>query len=142
MEIHVIQKSGWAGDILVVPVLAPETEEPGKPGKEVGDAILVEKDGSRSLLVSLGPESKLAADSFRRAGGAAARWLRKNRVRRAGVDADVLRSYGIDGSVQAFCEGLLLGAFRFLNHKSENTGIPESRMEFLVEEGAAEVEDL
>ncbi|RPI84027.1 MAG: leucyl aminopeptidase [Chloroflexi bacterium] len=141
MELRVVQKSRWAGDLFIVPVLAAKTPEPGKPGKEIGDAVLVGKDGRRSLLISLGLEDKLKAESFRKVGGAAARWLSKNQVSAAGVDVGEFSSYGIDNSLQAFSEGLLLGSFRFVRHKSENADSSDTRVEFLVEDTTSEVED-
>lgn len=141
MEVRVAQKSGWDGDLMIVPILAIGMPEPGKPGKEIGDAVLLEKDGRRSLLISLGLEEKLKAESFRKAGGAAARWLSKNHVSKAGVDVRELLSYQVENSLQAFSEGLLLGSFRFVRHKSENTDFSETKVELLLDNDTSDVED-
>lgn len=60
----------------------------------------------------------LSSERFRRAGRVAGRWLTETGITGAGVQASHIEQFGIDGAFSAFCEGLLLGAFRFDRHKS------------------------
>ena len=46
------------------------------------------------------------------------RWGGAPAVISAGLLAGDLYAAGVDGAVEAFCEGLLLGAFRFDAHKT------------------------
>jgi leucyl aminopeptidase len=75
-------------------------------------------DGHSKLLVSLGSRDKLSSERVRRAGRVAARWLTEAGKPAAGVQVSFLEQIGVAGAVNAFCEGLLLGAFRFDRHKS------------------------
>jgi leucyl aminopeptidase len=93
------------------------------PGYQLGDSLLVEKTGQgRTLLVSLGPRPGLNAEAFRRAGGMAAKWLIQHRTASADFSPDDLASLGVSGALEAFCEGLLLGGFRFEGYKSAQQG--------------------
>lgn len=125
LVLTVTPQSAWDGDFYISLVPAPERIKPGQPGKKVGDILFVETTAadsertSHKLLVSLGPGEKVNADAIRRAGGAVAKWLDQHEVPEVGLPTSNLRDTGIEGAVSAFCEGLLLGAFRFERHKTK-----------------------
>lgn len=105
---------------------------PAKPradvGPKAGDITVVTPDGrSRSggstrLVVSLGPKRELSADSVRRAGGAAGKWLARGVARSAAADLSALDELKIDDAAIAFVEGLALGSFQFSRHRARNAG--------------------
>ncbi|MBC8496131.1 MAG: leucyl aminopeptidase family protein [Anaerolineales bacterium] len=124
LTLQVTRKTEWARDLLIEPVLALEESAPDKPGKMPGDLLLISSEANR-LLVSLGLAEKLNAGSIRKAGKAAARWLTDHRAVRIGIHANTLDKFGIENALEAFCEGLLLGAFNFDKHKTkDNKSIP------------------
>lgn len=98
------------------PALGPEIPAALGPGSEVGE-IRAAQEG---FTLSLGAQKKLSAEMIRRAGGSLAKWLHKNRVETASLELTPLFGLGMPpaSAVQALLEGLLLGAFRFENHKS------------------------
>lgn len=101
--------------------LLPVSAQPDMihPGDQLGDSLLVEKVGQgRTLLVSLGPQEKLDAEAVRRAGGLVARWLIQHGVSSASISPEELSGLGVADALEAFCEGLLLGSFRFDRYKS------------------------
>ncbi len=105
-------------DLVISPLLAPETVSLQTPGKETGDIRML---GAKALL-SLGSQHKLSAEMIRRAGGSLAKWLKDNNITSAGVELDTLLGTGMapSTSINAFVEGLLLGNFSFDNYKSGN----------------------
>ena len=112
-------QSAWDGDLLITPVPAKQPPEAEHPGRRLGDFLMVEvADGHSKLLVSLGSQDKLSSERVRRAGRVAARWLTEGGVPTAGVQVSQLEQTGVAGALNAFCEGLLLGAFRFDRYKS------------------------
>lgn len=120
LSLHVIRQADWDGDLELVLVPALQENALRQPGKKVGDFLLAETaEGRHRLLVSLGPQDKLSADIIRQAGGAAAKWLVKREVGAVAIQDTALQNLGIEGALEAFCEGLLLGAYRFDRHKSE-----------------------
>lgn len=138
ITLSVIQERDWQGDLNVslVPVIGEAS--PSQPGKAVGDVLLVEgQSGSRRLLVSLGPQEKIIADTCRQAGGALARWLAARRVTEAAVSVESVQALDVDGALNAFCEGVLLGDFRFERHKSGGEQPPATLLRLLAsgEEG-------
>lgn len=111
--------SAWDGDLLITPVPAKQPPDAGHPGRRLGDFLKIEMAGDQSkLLVSLGAQDKLSSERFRRAGRVAGRWLTEEGISSAGVPAVQIEQRGIDGALNAFCEGLSLGAFRFDRYKS------------------------
>ena len=52
-----------------------EPAAPGQPGKSVGEVFIHSANGGQKILVSLGDPKKLKTDTFRQAGGAAAKWM-------------------------------------------------------------------
>lgn len=120
LRLQVIRQEEWDGDLDIVLVPAEQDKDLRKPGVKTGELLLVETgDGHHRLLVSLGPKDKVTTDKVREAGGAAAKWLVKRKVAAAAVQTSSLQELGTEATLESFCEGLLLGAYRFDRHKSK-----------------------
>jgi leucyl aminopeptidase len=122
-----------AGDVQaeleVVFEFAPEEPKLGAAGKSAGDVLLRESaDGSRTALVSLGPQKNVTPETYRQAGGGLARWLKNAGVSSARIDAADMLATGPDGSLNALLEGLYLGAFEFSRYKSDHHKAPEVQL--------------
>jgi len=115
LTITVTPATAWDGDVKIKPVVHAYPPEPNRPGKAVGDVVLVD----RSLLVSLGPAEKVNSAAIRQAGVRTARWLFDHWSSNVGLDSIAFASLDVNNALEAFCEGLLLGAFRFDRHKSD-----------------------
>jgi leucyl aminopeptidase len=113
-----LKRSTDFSGLLVSPTLAPETVTLETAGKDVGEIRML---GGKAVL-SLGPQNKLSTEMIRRAGGALSKWLAKNNVAEAGVELGAVLGIGMPPatSITAFVEGILLGAFKFKNYKSDN----------------------
>lgn len=109
----------WKGQWVLVPAAVASEPVPGSPGKQVGELLLVSGDPP-VLQISLGTRDKLTTANLRKAGTAAARWLVEHRAAHVGLNAADLDGLGIERGLEAFCEGLVLGAFRFSRYKSED----------------------
>lgn len=70
------------------------------------------------VLVSLGKNSTKMPERIRRAAGTAAGWLLHRRLDRAVVELASLPGRTTPDTVQAVCEGFILGGFQFLEHKT------------------------
>ena len=105
--------------IHIVTALAPDNISPDTPGKEVGEIRF--NPSEQKAVVSLGQKDKVNLETFRRAGGALAKWITKNKVREAAVETGSFADHGLapDQIAFALAEGLLLGSFRFDKHKSK-----------------------
>jgi leucyl aminopeptidase len=105
--------------IRIVTAVAPQNISPDSPGKEVGDIRF--NPAERKAVVSLGQKEKINLETFRRAGGALAKWITKNKVSEAAVETASFSDYELapDQIAFALAEGLLLGSFRFDKHKSK-----------------------
>jgi leucyl aminopeptidase len=137
IDVSVIPTSQWAGDMLIIPTPYSEEAESGGPGKQVGDMVLMEtEEGQRQLRLSLGQESALDPESVRRAGGATARWLSAHNISFAAIQTDNLLKLGFEDSLSAFTQGMLLGAFRFNEHKSEGADSPNIEVNYLADDQA------
>jgi leucyl aminopeptidase len=122
--LEVISASDFDGDLVISPQVAAEEPGLGIPGKKVGDVVLVYSDTKR-MTVSLGVRDKLGTSNIRKAGASAARWLLDHQTTDTALKRSVFDDLGIDNAFDVFCEGLLLGAFRFIRHKSkENNAVP------------------
>ena len=135
MSIHITlkQTAGLPG-LTITPAPAPESLSPETAGKEAGEVRAV---NGRTLL-SLGAQKKISAEMIRRAGGGLAKWLAKNNVTEAGLDLGPLFELGLPDSsvVTALVEGILLGAFKFVNHRSEEEKTKDTALTLLMD-GAA-----
>jgi len=122
LPIHFTTKSVTKGanPVSIDLVVAPEKPSPGLPGKQTGDFLLAQSGDSLELLVSLGASDKIIPDTFRQAGGSVGKWLRQSGAKAAEfkVSSD---EFDADPSIlQAFLEGVLLGAYRFESFKKES----------------------
>ena len=120
--------------LVISPALAPETLSPETAGKEAGEVRAV----NGKTLLSLGAQKKLSAEMIRRAGGGLAKWLVKNNVTEASLELGPLFGLGlaISSVVNALVEGILLGAFTFVNHKTVEEEKRDTALSLLVD-GAA-----
>jgi leucyl aminopeptidase len=105
--------------IRIVTAVAPKEISPDTPGKDVGEIRF--NPAEQKAVVSLGSKEKINLETFRRAGGALAKWITKNKVTEAAIETTSFADYGLPADQIAFAltEGLLLGAFRFDKHKSK-----------------------
>ena len=113
------KQGDWDGDLFITPMPSPEKSTAEKPGKRIGDLLLV-RGKKTELLVSLGVAEKIATKAIRKAGEASAEWLIEHQVADAGIDAAIFEELDIENALDVFCEGLFLGAFQFNKHKSES----------------------
>jgi len=102
--------------------IQPAVDQPlnGIPSGTVGEVNLVIEAGKPQLLVSLGKPEKIILDTYRQAGGKLADWLVKHPTRQASLDADQISA----AELTAFCEGVLLNAFRFERYKQNDAVDP------------------
>jgi len=103
---------------------APKDIAPNTAGKEVGEIRFNPAD--QKATVSLGTKEKVNLETFRRAGGAIAKWTARNKVTSAAIEtASFLPFVSVQGGLPseqiafALAEGLLLGSFRFDRLKSK-----------------------
>jgi leucyl aminopeptidase len=119
--------------IHIILAVAPKDISPDTPGKDVGEIRFNATD--QKAVVSLGQKEKINLETFRRAGGALAKWITKNKVTEAAVETAPFVDYGLASDQIAFAltEGLLLGSFRFDKHKSKKDEPVSARVSFLDE---------
>lgn len=125
--------AGFPG-LVISPTFAPEMLSPETAGKDAGEV----RAAGGKILLSLGAQKKLSAEMIRRAGGGLAKWLAKNNVTEAGLDLGPLFELDlpISSLISALAEGILLGAFTFANHKSDDEKKKATALTLLVD-GAA-----
>jgi leucyl aminopeptidase len=119
--------------IHIVLAVAPQNVAPDTAGKDAGD-IRFHPD-NQTAIVSVGPKEKLNLEIVRRAGGALAKWIAKNKVTEAGIETASFSDLGLDTDKIAFAlaEGILLGSFRFEKHKSKKDEPTPANVFFLDE---------
>ena len=119
--------------IRIMLAVAPKDISPDTPGKDVGEIRFNSTD--QKAVVSLGQKEKINLETFRRAGGALAKWITKNKVTDAAVETASFVDYGLapDQIAFALTEGLLLGSFRFDKHKSKKDEPVSASVSFLDE---------
>lgn len=112
-------------------VIAPQEVSPATAGKEVGEIRF--NPTEQTATVSLGTKEKINLETFRRAGGAIAKWTAKNKVTELGIDTASFSDLGLAPEQIAFAlaEGLLLGSFRFDKHKSKKDELAPANVYFL-----------
>ena len=143
LMLSVVNRADWQGEVILLPMPADPENKLGRPGKQAGDVLLVEAaDGSRKLLLSLGPEDKMTPEAFRKAGGAAGKWLAGRKAASAGVHALTLKGLGGAAGLEAFCEGLLLGVYTFDRHKTNVEAQPVTQVALLAEDETAALEEI
>ena len=118
LSIETAVSADYEIEYLIKPQVAADEAGVGKPSKTVGDILLGSGD-ERRLLISVGVPEKLSLSILRKAGRSAARWLLDHKAGSAGLEPLDFSNLGIENALDAFCEGLLFGAFRFERHKSK-----------------------
>jgi leucyl aminopeptidase len=118
LTIEPVTSADYEIEYLIRPQVVTDDPGPGEPSKSVGDTLLVSGD-ELWLLISVGVPEKLNPSRLRKAGRSASKWLLDHKAASAGLNPLDLSDLGIDNALDAFCEGLLLGAFRFVRHKSK-----------------------
>jgi len=141
MRIEVAPRGKQRGKVTVLPAFAGKLTDgaPGgvplkgiRVGSDAGEITTLCHDGRLLAVVSLGQAADCKSDTFRRAGGLAAKWLAQREVRTAGLDTRAAESAKCDLAMAALCEGLVLGSFRFDEHKSDAKPVAETRVDLLV----------
>jgi leucyl aminopeptidase len=113
--------------------IAPKNITPDTAGKEVGEIRF--NSAEQKATVSLGAPDKINVETFRRAGGAIAKWTAKNKVTSAAIETASFSDFGFASEQIAFAlaEGLLLGSFRFDRLKSKKDEPTPCTISFLDE---------
>ena len=132
-------KSDFQG-IHIVLAIAPREISPDTAGKDVGEVRF--NPAEQKAIVSLGAQDKINLETIRRAGGALAKWIAKNKVTEAGIETASFADLGFapDKIAFALAEGLLLGSFRFEKHKSKKDEPIPATIYFLHESFASMLE--
>lgn len=106
-------------EYILTPAPGLVDDEPGGVFIKVGDIVShsAGKNQPGTLMVSVGKKEKIIVNSFRRAGCETAKWLIRHHILRAAINAHQIDTFGIPTALQAFCEGLALGSYRFFRHK-------------------------
>ncbi len=119
--------------IHVVLAVAPKDISPDTAGKDAGEIRF--NPSEQKATVSLGAQDKINLETFRRAGGALAKWLTKNKATSAAVETASFSDFEIapDQIAFALAEGLALGSFRFDKHKSKKDEPTPATVYFLDE---------
>jgi leucyl aminopeptidase len=115
-------KADWHSALTLLPVPAPQRRSPDKPGRQVGDILV----SSGEVMVSVGPADQIQTRNIREAGKSAAAWLLKHHTAEIGLPVSALDDLKVDHALEAFCEGLSIGAFHFDLHKSKEEYSPIS----------------
>jgi leucyl aminopeptidase len=132
-------RAGSGGNVLLVP-LATKPKPPmqmlsqvdavcddavselvdvGAVGKDVGHLAHTTRSGAyrRIVVVNLGEAQKLDVSKIRKAASHAARWLIDERVKHATLWIDGLFSQDVERPVSEWAGGMIVGGFRFTEHK-------------------------
>lgn len=126
IQIRIAEPDETPGKLLVHLEFAADKPVPGSPGKQVGDIVIIETSaGKKEVVVSLGEKAKSTEETFRQAGGALARWLKKSGAEVADVQQTEFERFSVEDTFPAFCEGLLLGAFEFSRYKKQENATAE-----------------
>jgi len=116
----VAHASTWQGDLRIVPTPVPDPGNPRQPGKLVGDKLLITTpEGKQELRVSLGLEGKVTLYKIYKAAGSVAKWLYEHQIDEVALHPGDLSGLINEHALRVFCDGLLVGAFRFTEHKSK-----------------------
>ena len=134
------KESDWDGNFLLVPIAAPKNNTPEKPGKKIGDTLLLTGEETQ-LLISLGMTEKISRKTIRKAGEATAKWLIAHQASKVGLRATAFDDFGIKNALDAFCEGLLLGAFSFDLHKAKRDDIERVNVHLLADRDISRLQE-
>ena len=78
--------------IRIALAIAPQEITPDTVGKEAGEVRF--STAEQKATVSLGAKEKINLETFRRAGGAIAKWTAKNKVTELGIDTASFSDFG------------------------------------------------
>ena len=131
LELIVPPQSSWTGNFH----LKPETSQ------IFGDLLLQEANANKTLSISLGSEEELSAAAFRNAGLKVAKWLTQHDTPDIGLLVSDFDTSTVEDALEAFCQGLLLGSFRFDRHKSEADSTDPVKVHVLTDGNDAAVKD-
>ena len=98
---------------------SPEKASVGQPGKQPGEVTLVGGEDLYTAIVSVGPQAKRSAETFRQAGGGLARWLKQTNTPAIDIDLAGIQDFGVPEALSGLLEGLFLGSFQFSRRKSK-----------------------
>lgn len=129
--LKVTPNSAWQGGLMLAPEAAPDRPDPRHPGKQVGEISL----DADKVRVSVGLADKLKSGNLRKAGEAAGLWLVRHQAGNVALPAESFAPFAVESGLEAFCEGLLLGAFQFDVHKSGGQQAAPVEVQVLVEPG-------
>ena len=120
LNIQVTEKLPKQIPISIMLQAGQEKKEPGQPGPDAGSILIQKIEPSKlTLIVSTGLVSKTNPESFRIAGGSAAKWLMENKASKAAFILSSLDNCGVDQALEYFCEGLWLGSYQFIKYKTQ-----------------------
>lgn len=98
-----------------------EKPAPGQLSAQVGDLLVVKNGNLTTLHISLGNADPLQPESFRKAGGAAGKWLASSTVSSADLSVVEIETLAVPGGLAALLEGLRLGAYKFTRFKKNDS---------------------
>ncbi len=111
----------WKPKLVARFAFAPEKPQPGLPGKNPGDLVMVSLAGGQEVLVSLGKAEQFSLEMVRRAAGLLGKWLADSGAEELAIDLDSLQTAGgktaLSDLAEAALVGLRLGAYRFQQYK-------------------------
>lgn len=134
--------SHWKGQLSIHPIVAQGQPTAFRPGSKVGDLLFESTpNGKTKLWVSLGAKANLNSRALRQAGEFCGKWLVEHQVLDVGLEAGLFNSLEITSGLDAFCEGLLFGAFCFDRHKSESHASQPVQVQIFDDEEIICIED-
>ncbi len=123
MEINLIRPNDWKEGITFTISVGKNKAKPGEAGSKTGS---IQSKAEGLYNVSLGKKEKLNPEAVRRAGAGIAKWLHGFDNLNIAVDIKGLEQLGLENLVLAFCEGLLLGHYKFDDYKSKKAKVPST----------------
>jgi leucyl aminopeptidase len=144
-------RAGTGGNVLLVPLATKpkpamqmlsqvdafcddavsELVDVGAVGKDVGHLAHTTRSGvyRRIVVINLGERQKLDVSKIRKAAGRAAQWLIDERIKQATLWIDGLFSQDVERPVSEWAGGMIVGGFRFAEHKEpDKDAIPKIRV--------------
>lgn len=117
----------WQPQIIVEYQPAPDQPDPGSPGKNPGELIVIPRMANAyTVRVSLGKRETINLDTVRKASGLLGKWLASSGASDAGLALDSLQAalpkFAQAELAEAALTGVLLGAYRFNHYKKQNGG--------------------
>lgn len=139
VRFRLVTGSPRSGPFTISVVLLRSGKGASRSGDKAGEIVDL---GSTSITFSAGARPRFTSDTVRAVGGAAAKWCHAHGKSRAVVHVSELEGLGVEGAVEAFCEGFALGAFRFDQHKSKARGPSVGALDLLVKRKSARLSSM